>query len=191
MPRTGRRSGPSTTAEEILEAARGLFAEQGFRSATIRAIAARAGVNPALVHHHFGTKDDLFVAAMDLPLNPAELIATAAAAGPRSELGARLTRLFLQAWRDPVVGLRLQAVLRTAMSTDQGSTMLRGFTEGFLLERVPVLLDVPALRVAAAMTQLIGMALGATMLRIGVLAEASEDELVDLIAPSVQHYLDA
>jgi len=117
MARVGRRPGPSTTANEILDAARTLFAEQGFQSATIRAIATKAGVNPALVHHHFGSKDDLFVTAMDLPLNPADLIAGAVAAGPRSELGARLTRLFLEAWRDPVVGLRLQGVLRTSMST--------------------------------------------------------------------------
>jgi AcrR family transcriptional regulator len=190
MARVGRRPGPSTTANEILDAARSLFAEQGFRPVTIRAIATKAGVNPALVHHHFGSKDDLFVAAMDLPLNPVDLIAGAVAAGPRNELGARLARLFIEAWRDPVIGLRLQGVLRTSMSTEPGSSMLRGFAEGILLERVSGLLGVPRLQVAGAMTQLVGLVLGATVLRIDALVAATDDELVDLIASSVQGYLD-
>lgn len=190
MARAGRRPGTSTSSAEILEAARVLFAERGFRATTVRAVAAAAGVNPALVHHHFGSKDGLFVAAMDLPVNPADLIVDAVSSGPRDELGERLARVFVRLWSDPVTGPRVLATLRTVTATEEGAGMVRTFAEGFMLERVSAALGIPPLRVAGAMTQLIGLALGTVVLRIGPLAEASEDELVELIAPSVQRYLD-
>ena len=68
MARTGRRPGVSGTREAILDAARRAFAEQGYQHATIRGVADLAGVDPALVHHYFGTKQGLFVAAMQLPV---------------------------------------------------------------------------------------------------------------------------
>ena len=75
----GRRPGAPDTRAEILGAARSLFAARGFAGTSVRAIAAEAGVDPALVHHYFGTKDDLFVAALQLPVDPRELLAP----GPR------------------------------------------------------------------------------------------------------------
>ena len=69
-----RRAGDSGTSEAILEAARAQFAEHGYRGATIRAIAATAGVDPALVHHFYGTKEALFAAAMRLPVVPSQVL---------------------------------------------------------------------------------------------------------------------
>ena len=66
--RTGRRPGNPDTREAILTAAREAFAERGYDAASIRAIATRAGVDPALVHHYFGAKEQLFLAAMRIPL---------------------------------------------------------------------------------------------------------------------------
>ena len=80
--RTGRRGGDSGTREAILDAARKRFAAHGYAGATIRRIAADAGVDPALVHHFFGTKERLFAAAVRLPVVPGELISSALAAGP-------------------------------------------------------------------------------------------------------------
>ena len=79
--RRGRRPGAPDTRAAILAAAREHFAAQGFRRTTIRAVASDAGVDPALVHHYFGTKDDLFVAALELPIDPRSVIGPALSGG--------------------------------------------------------------------------------------------------------------
>src|ERR687897_3533809 len=89
MARTGRRPGVSGTREAILDAARRAFAEQGYQRATIRGVAELAGVDPALVHHYFGTKQELFVAAVRLPVNPVEQLTTVLAAEP-DQVGPRI-----------------------------------------------------------------------------------------------------
>jgi AcrR family transcriptional regulator len=188
--RPGRRPGPSSTRPEILAAARTLFASRGYHATTVRDIAAEAGVNAALVHHYFGSKDQVFVAAMNLPLNPADLISRLRDGGPRAQLSERVVRLFARTWRDPATGQPLQALLRAAASTEQGATMMRQFVEDVMLPRVSAELGVSRMRAAGAFSQLIGFALAATILRTEPLASASEDELVALLAPSVQRYLD-
>jgi AcrR family transcriptional regulator len=188
--RPGRRPGPSSTRSEILVSARTLFASRGYHGTTVRDIAADAGVNAALVHHYFGSKEQVFVAAMNLPLNPADLISRLRDGGPRAELGERVVRLFARTWRDPATGQPLQALLRTAASTEQGATMMRQFVEEVMLPRVSAELGVSRVRAAGAFSQLIGFALAATILRTEPLASASEDEVVALLAPSVQRYLD-
>ncbi len=188
--RPGRRPGPSSTRPEILAAARTLFAARGYHATTVRDIAADAGVNAALVHHYFGSKEQVFVAAMNLPLNPADLISRLRDGGPRAQLGERVVRLFARTWRDPATGQPLQALLRAAASTEQGATMMRQFVEDVMLPRVSAELGVSRVRAAGAFSQLIGFALAATILRTEPLASASEDEVVALLAPSVQRYLD-
>ena len=83
-PGRGRRAGDSGTRETILAAARRRFAAHGYDAATIRSIAADAAVDPALVHHFFGSKEQLFVAAMRLPFAPGEMITAALAPGSRA-----------------------------------------------------------------------------------------------------------
>jgi AcrR family transcriptional regulator len=189
MARAGRRPGPTSTPQAILAAARELFAERGYQPTTVRAVADAAGVNAALVHHYFGTKERLFLAALELPLNPAEAILNLLAAGPREQFAQRLVRFFLATWRDPTTGQPLQAALRSAASTDQGAAMVRNLAENVLIERAATALGVSTLRVAVALSHLLGVVLGATILRIEPLASATDDELVDLIAPMVRQYL--
>jgi len=187
----GRRPGPSNTRDEILAAARRLFAQRGFQGTTMRGIAAEAGVNAALVHHYYGNKEQLLIAAMNLPLNPAVVIEQLRDAGPREQIGERIVRFFVRTWRDPSTGQPLQALLRAAAATDTSATSMRQFLENVMVPRVAGLLDVPPLRVTGAFSQLIGFALAGTIIRVEPLASASEDDLVALLAPTIQRYLDA
>ena len=190
MATRGRRPGPSNTREEILAAARQLFAQRGYQATTMRAIAAAAGVNAALVHHYYGSKEQLLIAAMNLPLNPADVIRELRDAGPREQLGERLVRFFVRTWRDPQTGQPLQALLRASASSDAGAATMREFVENVMLARLTTLLGVPRLRLAGGFAQLLGFALGGTVIGIEPLASASEDDLVALLAPSIQRYID-
>lgn len=190
MARAGRRPGVSTTAEDVLGAARSLFAARGFQATTIRAVAAQAGVNPALVHHYFGDKEQLFLAAMDLPVSPDVLLA-AVLAGPREQVPQRLVRTFLRIWADPVTGPRALGVLRAAATTEQSAMMLRRFAEEVALARLSPALGVPKPRVAAAAAHMVGVAFAIHIARIEPLASLSEDELVELLTPAIATYVGA
>lgn len=190
MATRGRRPGPSNTRDDILAAARQLFAQRGYQATTMRAIAAEAGVNAALVHHYYGSKEQLLVAAMNLPMNPADAIRELRDAGPRDQLGERLVRFFVRTWRDPETGQPLQALLRASASSDAGAATMREFVENVMLARLSALLGIPRLRLAGGFAQLVGFALAGTVIGIEPLASASEDELVALLAPSIQRYVD-
>src|SRR3954463_9475109 len=88
-PPRGRRKGSPDTRSAILAAARTSFARQGFAGTTIRGVASSAGVDAALVHHYFGTKDDLFLAALELPVDPRRVIGPALAGGAAGAGGGR------------------------------------------------------------------------------------------------------
>lgn len=186
--RPGRRPGPTETRAAILRAARGLFAEKGYDRASVRAIARAAEVDPALVHHFYGTKEQLFIAAMEFPLNPQELLPKVIG-GPPDELGKRLVRTFIGVWDDPKSRLQLLAIIRSAFTSDQGAAMLREFVGAALLSRVAEALQLPKLRITAAAGQLIGIAVLRYVLEIEPIHSADIEELVDLVAPTIQSYL--
>jgi AcrR family transcriptional regulator len=189
MATAGRRPGPTQTREAILAAARTQFATHGYPGTTVRSVAAAAAVHPAMIHHHFGSKDQLFLAVLNLPMDPTVAIAELLGAGPRADFAERLVRYFITAWRDPISGQALQAVLRRAVSNDDSAALVRNLAESVLLTQLSGALGVSKLKVATAMSHLIGLVLGATILRIEPLASATEDELVGLVAPTIQRYL--
>ena len=129
----GRRAGGADTRGEILDAARASLAEAGFGGTSIRKVAAVAGVDPALVHHYFGTKDGLFRAALEIPIAPAVLLEEVFADGV--ELAPeRLVRMFLKVWDDPHTGAAMASFLRTAVSTEESAAMARQFFRGVVLK---------------------------------------------------------
>src|SRR5687768_10927277 len=93
-PRRGRRPGSPDTRAGVLTVARERFATQGYAGTSVRAVAAEAGVDPALVHHYFGTKDDLFLAALELPVDPRQILLPAIAAGGVEDVAERMLRAF-------------------------------------------------------------------------------------------------
>lgn len=189
--RTGRRPGNPDTREAILTAARAAFADRGFDAASIRAIATAAGVDPALVHHYFGTKEDLFRATVAIPVDPAELVPRVLAGG-RDEVGERLVRTFLAVWDSPV-GTAAVALLRSAMSNQWTARLLREFLVTQVLRRVVEQLDLdPAevpLRGALVATQIAGLAMMRYVIRLEPVASASPDTLAATIGPTIQRYL--
>jgi AcrR family transcriptional regulator len=186
----GRRPGESGTRAAILEAARAAFAETGYDRATIRGIAAEAGVDPALVIHYFGSKEGLFEAALELPVRPADVFARGAAAGP-DQLGATVVRTFLEAWEPPESRVRLQAMLRSAMTNETAMGMIRDLLVREVFGPITQTLGVPDAQLRATLvgSQFIGLAIMRFVGRVEPLASASIDELVAAVGPTVQRYL--
>ena len=188
-PRTGRRSGEGDTRRDITDAARSLFAEQGYDGTSLRAVARAAGVDPALVHHYFDGKSDLFTASFALPLEPAALVARITD-GPREQLGERLVRTFLHVWTGPGAE-HLVGILRSALTTEAAATMLREFMTATLLQGVAAELDAPDARTRAALcaSQLVGVGVLRQVIGFAPLRELDDDELVARLAPTLQHHL--
>ena len=189
--RSGRRPGNQDTKQSILESARAIFADRGFDKASIRAIAAGAEVDPALVHHYFGTKEKLFLASMNSPVDPAELVPKALA-GPREEAGERLVRMVLSVWDSPT-GAAAVALMRSAMSNEWTARLMREFVVTQVLRRAVAELGIDEkeapMRSALVATQIGGLAVIRHVLKVEPVASAPAEQLVAAIGPNVQRYL--
>lgn len=186
----GPRPGISDTRGSVLAAAREEFSARGFDGATIRGIAARAEVDPALVHHYFGSKTDLFTAALDFPMDPAK-IAAEVTEGHLDGAGERLLRAVLAVWDDPKLRRPMLALLRTATTSEMGATMLREFLTHTVVKRIAAKLspDHAQLRVALVGSQLAGLAMARYVIQLPPLASVSTESLVTAVAPNLQRYL--
>ncbi|MEV4169352.1 MULTISPECIES: TetR/AcrR family transcriptional regulator [unclassified Nonomuraea] len=188
--RPGRRPGSADTRGEILTAARRVFAEKGFDKATVRGIAREAQVDPALVHHYFDTKAGMFAAAMALPITPQDVLPVLLE-GPREEIGERLVRMILRVTASEETREPLLALIRSAVTHDQAVAMFREFITNALLFQVADRLRVPHLRVEAAFAQMLGVIMARYVIKLEPLASAGHDELVELLAPTIQRYFTA
>jgi AcrR family transcriptional regulator len=190
MARTGRRPGVSGTREAILDAARRAFAEQGYQQATIRGVAELAGVDPALVHHYFGTKQDLFVAAIEFPLNPIGQLMAVLAEEP-DQVGRRIVEVFLSVWDHAADRSPLLALIRSAVGDERAAAMLREFITEEILGQLARRLGSPdaELRATLVGSQLIGLAMARYIVRIEPLASTPAPEIVAAAGPTIQRYL--
>jgi AcrR family transcriptional regulator len=187
----GRRPGGPDTRGQILSAARKSFADKGFGRTTIRAVAGEANVDPALVHHYFGSKDDLFLAALDIPVDPRMVLPTVFEEGV-SNAGERLLRLFLSVWDDPQARLPLLALVRASLVQEGPDTLLQQGILRMILG--PLRAALPAeeadRRVQLVISQMSGLVLTRYVLALEPLASMSAEDVVAWVAPNVQRYLD-
>jgi AcrR family transcriptional regulator len=186
----GRRPGGPDTRGEILAAARESFAGKGFDGTSIRGVARQAGVDAALVHHYFSGKDELFIEAMALPIDP-RVVAGTVLDGPHEGLGRRIIETFLGVWESPEGQQRMKAVLRSAVNTEDVAKLMRDGISRMIMLPVSQALGTPdaRLRVSLVSSQLIGLALMRYLIELEPLASVSSAELADRIAPILQSYL--
>lgn len=188
-PRRGRRPGAPDTRAAILAAARGLFAEHGYAGTTVRAVATTAGVDAALVHHYFGTKQDLFLAALELPVDPRVVLAGAVAEGPDGA-GERMLRVFLSVWDDPQLQLPLLGLARGMLDPTGHRLLSEGFIPAVLAPvGVALGIDRPDVRMPLVASQVMGLILVRYLLRVEPVASMPADDVVAIYAPTVQRYL--
>jgi AcrR family transcriptional regulator len=192
LARTGRRPGNQDTRQAILHSAREAFADRGYDQASIRQIATGAGVDPALVHHYFGTKEQLFLATVDAPIDPASLLPEMLEGG-LEQVPERLVRTFLRAWDHPVTGAAAVALIRSGLQNDWSARMLREFVSTQILRRVLAQLGLPPgeapMRGSLIASQMIGMAMIRYVLKLEPLAGADPETVVAALAPTIRRYL--
>ncbi|MFE1203177.1 TetR family transcriptional regulator [Streptomyces sp. NPDC058762] len=191
--RRGRppRTESADTRDRILITAREEFSERGYEKTSVRGIAKAAGVDPALVHHYFGTKEQVFGAAIEVAFAPAMDAPEAIADGPLDGVGERLTRFIFGVWENPATRTPLLAILRSAVNNEAAAAVFRRLIAAQLLRRVAAQLNAPdaELRVELAAAQLIGCAMLRYVIKVEPLASADPEQLVARLAPVVQGHL--
>lgn len=188
--RRGRRPAGQETREALVEAARAVFAESGYDGATVRAIAAKAGVDAAMVNHWFGSKEGLFAqAVLELPFDPAELIQTVLD-GPAEQLGERIVRTFVTRW-DGAGGQVFTALIRSITSNEEALRAIREVLVKHLLTNITKATngDRPEFRASLCATQIIGLGMVRYVGVFDPIATADVDTLAETIGPTLQRYL--
>jgi AcrR family transcriptional regulator len=197
-PRRGRGRPPRATAstdapatrDRILAAAREVFAERGYEKASVRGIAKSADVDPALVHHYFGTKEQVFASAVEGAFAP--VLRTAPLTEPRLDrAGEQFARIFLGVWENPATRAPLLAIIRSAVSNEAAAAIFRRMVAQLVLSRVAKELDAPdaELRAELAAAQVVGVVMLRYVIKVEPIASADPEELIARLAPVLQHHL--
>jgi AcrR family transcriptional regulator len=191
--RRGRppRTESGDTRDRILVTAREEFSERGYEKTSVRGIAKAAGVDPALVHHYFGTKEQVFEAAIEVAFAPALRAPDAIGDAPLDEVGERLTRFILGLWENPASRTPLLAIVRSAVNNETAAAVFRRLIAAQVLSRVAAQVGLPdaELRVELAAAQLVGCAMLRYVIKVEPLASADPEQIVARLAPVVQGHL--
>lgn len=187
--RTGRRTGEPDTRGAILRAARELFAESGFSRTTLRAVAARAGCDVALIPYYFSSKRGLFVAAMELPIDAAAIVGSAAD-GPREHLGERLAAAFVTVWDDPDTGPAMRGFLRASISDETIAGTFGEFLSQELLPLIAERVGISRDTAKVLISMMFGMAVMRRLVAVPAFAEHTTDELIAMLGPRLQSVID-
>jgi AcrR family transcriptional regulator len=188
--RTGRRPGDSGTRDAIRSAARLQFARQGYDRTSLRSVALEAGVDPTLVGHFFGSKQQLFAEVMQLPFDPAEVLPRILAGDPAG-IGARLAGFVVSVLQSAEGAARLTGLVRAAASEDAAAVVVRERVSRDILAPLAAALgsDQPELRGSLAASQVVGLVMARYVVRIEPLAALPPEQVIALVAPVLQHYL--
>ncbi|MEV0030254.1 TetR family transcriptional regulator [Nocardia sp. NPDC050793] len=188
--RSGRRPGRSGAREAILAAARARFSEAGFDKTSIRAVAADAGVDPALVHHYFGSKQQLFAAVVEFPVDP-EATLRAIRTAPLDQLGATILAAVVGVWDSPA-GPGIVAMVRSIL-TGGDPALARTFLLEVVVERVRQRIATPEddgrARVSLVTSQMMGVLVARKIIGVEPMASMPIPELVAAVGPTLQRYL--
>ena len=186
----GRPAGNSNTRERILISSRELFARNGIKNTSIRAVAAAAGVDSALVHHYFGTKEQLFAAAIHIPIDPMDVIGPLREV-PVDELGHRIPSILLALWESEI-GASFIATLRSILAGSEAN-LLRSFIEDVIGSEVGPRVDSPPgsgiIRIQFVASQLVGVVMARYVLELQPFASLPAQQVADTVAPNLQRYL--
>lgn len=188
--RPGRPPGNSDARDRILRSARELFARNGFDKTSIRAIAADAGVDGALVHHYYGTKQQLFAAAIEIPIDPMQVIGPLRET-PVDQIGTVLPSILLPLW-DSELGKGFIATLRSLLAGADVS-LVRSFLQEVITAEIGSRVDNPPgsgpIRVQFVASQLVGVVMVRYILELQPFAGLAPDVIAETIAPTLQRYL--
>ena len=188
--RPGRPAGTSDTRDRILVSARELFARNGIGNTSIRAVAAAAGVDSALVHHYFGTKEKLFAAAVHVAIDPMDILRPLREV-PVEQLGHKLPSMLLPLW-DSEIGAGFIAELRSILAGSEVN-LFRSFIQDVIAVEVGTRVDDPPgsgiIRVQFVASQLVGVVMARYIVKIEPFASLPAEQIAKTIAPNLQRYL--